>query len=344
MWTTGDRVLAYRPPGDFWYPAIIRHIQDERFFIIYDDGEDGFVKAKQMMPLRLEPGDRVFARTPPEPDYEPAQIVDKQDDRLHLEFAGGRLAWAGLAQVRVRARERPSAGPPPAADAGRWSIGDRVFACWFDLGWYSGSVLAVEGDQVSVVFDHGGHALLPADKVHAPDLDEGDRVLGRWKAGPEFFPGVVARRDGEVVEVRYDDGDEETTLLRLLRLERDEWLPDVASADLGAGDRVLGCWFDGFWYPGIILSAEGKRVHVLFDDNDQAFLTWDKVRALEVGVGSRVQCRFKGGPFFHPAEVVRQHGERIFVTYDDGREEWSSVRLIRVEGDAPPAPEGEAEG
>src|SRR5262249_43721303 len=133
--------------------------------------------------------------------------------------------------------------------------------------------------------------------------------------------------------IHYDDGDRETTLLRLLRLERDDWLPEVEPPDLAAGDRVLGCWFDGFWYPGIILSVEGQRVHVLFDDNDQAMLTWDKVRPLDVTVGDRVFCRFKGGPFYHPGEVVRQHGERIFVAYEDGREEWSSVRLIRLELD-----------
>jgi hypothetical protein len=329
MWTTGNRVLAHRPPGDYWYPGVIRHIQDERFFIIYDDGEDAFVKAKQMMPLELEAGDHVFARTPPGREYEPARIVDKQDDRLHLEYESGHLAWATTAQVRVQPnawkQRRPAPGPA------EWNVGDRVFACWFDLAWYAGSVLAVDGGQVSVVFDHGGHAVLPPERVHAVELAEGDRVQGRWKAGPDFYPGIVARRDGEVVEVHYDDGDEETTLLRLLRLDRDEWLPDAGRHDLGAGDRVLGCWFDGFWYPGVILSAEGKRVHVLFDDNDQAFLTWDKVRPLEVAVGDRVFCRWKGGPFFHPGEVTRRHGERIYVTYDDGREEWSSVRLVRVE-------------
>jgi hypothetical protein len=208
-----------------------------------------------------------------------------------------------------------------------------VFACWFDLCWYAGSVLAVEGNQVSVVFDHGGQAVMPAEKVHAMELADGDRVLVRWQAGQEFFPGVIAHRDGEVVTVHYDDGDQETTLIRLLRLERDDWLPDATRADLGAGDRVLGCWFDGFWYPGIILSAEGKRVHVLFDDNDQAYLTWDRVGPLRIAVGDRVLCRWKGGPFYHAAEVARQNGERIFVVYEDGREEWSSVRLVRIEAD-----------
>ena len=340
MWTTGDRILAHRPPGDFWYPGVIRHIQDERFFIIYDDGEDGFVKAKQMMPLKLEPGGQVFVRTPPSRDYEPARIVDKQDDRLQLEHETGRLAWAATAQIRVQ-REASMRPRATAAAPSVWAVGDRVFACWLDLCWYSASVLAIDGDQLSIVFDHGGHGLLPPEKIHGLELAEGDRVHGRWKAGPDFFPGVIARRDGEVVNVDYDDGDHETTLVRLLRLERDEWLPGSAPVDLGAGDRVLGCWFDGFWYPGIILSIEGRRVHVLFDDNDQAFLTWDRLKPLAIAVGDHIFCRWKGGPFYHPGEVRRQHGERIFVVYEDGREEWSSVRLIRIGGDARPAEEDE---
>jgi hypothetical protein len=331
MWSVGDRVLAHRPPGDFWYPGVVRHIQDERFFIIYDDGEDGFVKAKQMMPLAFEVGDRVFARVPPGREYDAAKVIDKQQDQLQVEFADGSLAWASPAAVRVQ----PSAWKRPAARSGpaEWKVGDRVLACWFDLLWYSGAVLAVDGDTVNVVFDHGGFAAVPHDRVRAVELEEGDRVQGRWKAGADFYPGKVVRRDGEVVEVLYDDGDEETTLVRLLRLERDDWLPEPDHPDLGPGDRVLGCWYDGFWYPGVILTLEGKRLHVLFDDNDQAFLTWDKLRPLSVGVGDRVYCRWKGGPFYYAAEVVRQQGERLFVEYEDGREEWTSVRLIRVEGE-----------
>jgi hypothetical protein len=342
MWATGDRVLAHRAPGDYWYPGVIRHIQDDRFFVIFDDGEDGFVKDRQMIPLALEAGDHVFARTPPERDYVPARIIDKQADRLHLHYETGQLAWVATAQIRVQPRELKQSHDQRNEPSAAWSVGDRVFACWFDLCWYSGAVLANDGGQVSVVFDHGGHALMPAEKVHALELAPGDRVQARWKAGADFHPGVVAERNGEVVHIHYDDGDRETTLIRLLRLERDDWLPDLEHGNLGAGDRVLGCWFDGFWYPGIILSAEGKRLHVLFDDNDQAFLTWDRVRPLEIAVGDRVFCRWKGGPFYHAGEVTRKQGERVFVNYEDGREEWSSVRLIRLQPDTPPD-EGNAE-
>jgi hypothetical protein len=330
MWTKGDRVLAYRAPGKFWYPGVVRHIQDDRYFIIYDDGEDGFVHDKEMMPFHLEIGDRIFASPSERHEYEPARIVDKQGDQLQLHYENGALDWASTERIRVQPDAlKPKSMPAQSVD---WRIGARVFACWYDLFWYAGSVLDVNGEQVSVVFDHGGGAKLPAGQVHPLELEVGDRVQGRWKAGNEFFPGKVARRDGEIVAVDYDDGDHETTLVRLVRLERDEWLPDAEpAAGLGHGDRVLAQWFDGFWYPGIILTIEGKRLHILFDDNDQAHLTWDKIGPLDLKVGDRVFSRWKGGPFYHPAEITRKHGERIFLQYEDNREEWSSVRLVRIE-------------
>ncbi len=321
MWTTGDRVLAQRLPGEYWYPGVIRHIQDDRFFVIYDDGEDGFVQAGQMRHLQFDLGSQVFARAGGDGSYRPARVVDMQGDNLQLHFEDGALAWTPTARVRLLpgaslARSRPT-------ETVALSIGDRVLACWFDLFWYAGSVLALEEGKASIVFDHGGHAMVNVERVRPLAIEEGERVQARWKAGSEFYAGKIVRRDGEVVEIDYDDGDHETTLVRLLRLERDEWLPEADRAELGSGDRVLGCWFDGLWYPGIILTVEGKRVHVLFDDNDQAYLTWDRVRVLEVEVGDRVLCRWKGGPFYYPGEITRCHGERIFVQYEDGREEWT---------------------
>jgi hypothetical protein len=331
MWTTGDRVLAHRAPGDYWYPGVIRHIQEDRFFVIYDDGEDGFVGPAQVMPLALEVGDHVDARAAGGREYRPARVIDKQADRLQLEYTDGLLGWASPADVRVQPAARKVPRAPAPERPARWAVGDRVLACWFDLFWYTGTVLDMSDDQLSVVFDHGGHAVIGPDRVHPLELEEGDRVEGRWKAGPDFYPGRVTRRAGEVVDVTYDDGDEETTLVRLLRLHRDAWLPAHDAPGLGGGDRILAAWFDGYWYPGVILTIEGRRVHVLFDDNDQAFVTWDKIRPLAVEVGDRVYCRWKGGPFYQPGEVARRTGERILVQYDDGREEWTSVRLLRLD-------------
>jgi hypothetical protein len=162
-------------------------------------------------------------------------------------------------------------------------------------------------------------------------VEAGDRVWCRWKGGPTFYPGEVARRSGEVIHVRYDDGDEETTLLRLLRLERDDWFPPGELGQLREGDRVLACWYDLNWYPGVIVSITGKRLHILFDDGDQAMVTPEKVKALDFKVGDRVCCRRRGGPIYYPGEITKQQGEVIHVNYDDGEEETTSIRFVRVE-------------
>lgn len=371
-WNVGDRVFAQRGSDEYWYPGIIRHIQDGRHFVIFDDGEDAFVQLEAMMPLQLGVGDRLFATHEKGRDFLPGRVVDKQGDQFHVEFEGGKLAWISTARIRLRpapVREtktddhdvrleldaepeeelesetwkthavesekhakKPRHRPAPRRPEREWTIGDRVMALWLDLFWYAGTVLDADDESVSVMFDHGGHSLVPSERVHDIELEEGDRVEGRWKAGSQFFSGTVLRREGPVVQVQYDDGDEEVTLVNLLRLQRDEWLPEPTTlVDLGAGDRILARWFDGYWYPGVILNAQDKRVHVLFDDNDQTHTTWDRLQPLHLQVGQEVQCRRQGGPMYFKGRVSRIKGERIFVQYEDDQEEWTSVRLVRLE-------------
>lgn len=331
MWNTGDRVLAKRPPEDFLYPAVIRHIQDDRYFVIFDDGEDGFVQAQQMQPFQLEIGDPVDALHGRDPRFQQGKVHDKKDDAVQVAFPDGGLAWIAYDKLRIPSKRARPARAPRDLNAVDWQVGDRIWACWFDLCWYPGVVLHAEDGQVTVLFDHGATSSMTADRIRKLSFQERDRIECRWRGGNEYFPGEIVRRHGEVINVHFDDGDEETTLIRLTRLQKDDWLPDAPPQPLGAGDRVLGRWFDDFWYPGILLDINGKRLHVLFDDNDQAHLTWDRVRPVDVDVGDQVFCRFKGGPAYFPGEIAERRGERIFVRYDDGREEWTSVRLVRVE-------------
>jgi hypothetical protein len=332
MWNNGDRVLGNRPPGDFWYPGTVRHSDGRRFYVIFDDGEDALLTPDQLRPLALEVGNRVYARRGPGGNHEPGRIAERTGDRLLITFADGRQARVELGQVRVPtgAPEEPEE-PTPAPAPRRWEVCDRVLACWFDLDWYPGIVLAAEEDRVMVLFDTGSQVPVALDRVRRFALAVGDAVLCRRGAGPEFVAGEVTRLEGEKVQVRYDDGEEEWTSVRLLRLHRDEWFAEGGLEGLAVGNRVLACWFDLYWYPGVILSVEGKRVHITFDDGDQALVTPDRVQELKIGVGDRVFCRWRGGPAFYPGEVMQQDGEKIQVRYDDGDEEWTSVRMVRVE-------------
>ncbi len=57
MHKNGDRVLVLR--DDYWYPGTIRHVDAQRFFVICDDGEDGFFEAHHLTALKLGIGDQV---------------------------------------------------------------------------------------------------------------------------------------------------------------------------------------------------------------------------------------------------------------------------------------------
>jgi hypothetical protein len=327
MWKTGQRVFGQKGNEQFWYTGTVRHIDGERCYVIFDDSDDALLDEAQLKPLDLHSGDAVFARMPMDMEFTPATVMAWEEDKVQVRWASGEENWTSFGMIRLQPQ---TVIPDVVHEAGNVT-GDRVFACWHDLFWYPAVVVAVNGEQHHVLFDHGNQAMLTLDRIKPLTLAIGDRVFCRRQGGPEFLPGEVTERHGEVVKVRYDDAEEETTSIRLVRLERDDWFPPSELPNINKGDRILGCWFDLHWYPGVVLSIDGKRLHVLFDDGDQALLTTDKVRALKVNVGDRVWGRYKGGPIYYGGEVMKKQGEVIDIRYDDGDEETTSIRLIRIQ-------------
>jgi hypothetical protein len=328
MWNNGDRVLVNRSPDGFWYPGTVRHIDGNRCYVICDDGDDALVFDDQLKPLHFEVADMVQVRSRRDHTYTPGQIIDRTDDQVCVRYSADRQEWTSLDRIRVRPEEPGPAGkeqPPDLAE------GARVLACCPDLYWYPGVILSREGERIHVLFDDGSQGLATPDQVRELELGEGEAVSCRFKGGPEFFPGTITWRRGEWVHIQYDDGDDEETSLRLVRLQRDEWFPDAEPGYVAEGDRVAARWLDGYWYPGVVLAIEGKRLHILFDDGDQLLVTPSQVKPLQLGVGDRVFCRWKGGPMYFPGEITRKDGERIHVHYDDGDEETTTIRLVRVE-------------
>ena len=215
MWKIGDRVLGRKGSEPFWYAGTVRHIDGHRSYVIFDDGDDALVEASRLRKLELKEGDHLLARLPTEREFTPAALLGWDDDKVHVRWDGGEENWTGYGMIRW-----PSEGQPrqPAA-ARNWAEGDRVFACWHDLNWYPGVVLAVNGEQYHVLLDDGNQAMVAADRMRPLGLQPGDRVFCRWKGGPEFYPGEVTNSKGEVIHVQYDDGDEEWTSVRLVRVE-----------------------------------------------------------------------------------------------------------------------------
>lgn len=96
-------------------------------------------------------------------------------------------------------------------------------------------------------------------------------------------------------------------------------------------DRVLANWtHDVYWYPATIQSIEGERIYVHFDDGDKEWTTSDRLMNIDIEVGDRVHCRWKGGPYYYPGHVTHKEGERIHVHYDDEDKEWTTIACVRV--------------
>ena len=63
--------------------------------------------------------------------------------------------------------------------------------------------------------------MVTPDKIKPLGFKAGDRVCVRRQGGPIYYPGEITRISGEVIQVHYDDGEEETTSIRFIRIERE---------------------------------------------------------------------------------------------------------------------------
>src|SRR6187402_2304387 len=91
--------------------------------------------------------------------------------------------------------------------------------------------------------------------------ERGDWVLGQWKGGEYWFPGVVESRSGDEITIAYDDGTSETRPAKQVR--KYDW--DIDS-------RVECQWNGGTdWFPGRItaMSKDGITLNIEYDDGDK---------------------------------------------------------------------------
>jgi hypothetical protein len=96
----------------------------------------------------------------------------------------------------------------------------------------------------------------------------------------------------------------------------------------GLGDRCLGQWSDGYWYPATIVSAEEDVYNVAFDDGDSAVFQIRRLDQLtgELDLQSNATGRVEEA-------IIRQNykksGDSIHVSYDDGDEEDTTIGKCR---------------
>ena len=103
----------------------------------------------------------------------------------------------------------------------------------------------------------------------------------------------------------------------------------ATAADFAVGDRVLGRWGDGHWYPATVdrRTEDGYELH--FDDGDVARVDGTRVRAIDWREGTRLQCNWKNQGRYFRATLALREGERIEIAYDDGERESATLGRCR---------------
>lgn len=98
--------------------------------------------------------------------------------------------------------------------------GDRVLALWEDAYWYPGTVVAVDGNVITIDFDDGDKATVDSERVNKLDWQAGDKVECRWPTNRINYPGTFVKVDGEKIRIVYDDGDKADLTISWCRQSR----------------------------------------------------------------------------------------------------------------------------
>jgi len=200
-------------------------------------------------------------------------------------------------------------------------------------------------------------------------LGRGDRVEARYKGGSKFYKGKISRVNvNGSYDISYDDGDSERGVkardVRRLgggnksaRMGRGTSPRDEEDEDtpLGRGDRVEARYKGGSkFYKGKIQRVNVNGSYdISYDDGDSERgvkardvrrLGGKKVRlspsaskrtsprsSSRLGVGSRVEAKYKGGSKFFKGKITKENLDGSFdIDYDDGdRERRVPARNIR---------------
>jgi hypothetical protein len=208
----GDRVLA-RWRGDLlWYPGTYAN-HENGYHIVFDDQDQAIVAAADILPLVVQEGDRVLCRPKFERElrYFPAEVTRVAGEVIDVAYDSLELQETNTNVSRIRIQRSASGGIA-------WEEGDRALVSGRDGFHYPAVILVVDGDRLYVSLLDSRHAWVLPEEVRALRVSPGSTVQVRRGAAAEYQPAVIVDVEGEVLQVRYTDGAEETTLLRLVRV------------------------------------------------------------------------------------------------------------------------------
>jgi hypothetical protein len=220
-WQAGDRVLA-RWRGDLlWYPGTILARRGRTYHVVFDDQDQAEIAPPDLTPLVIQVGETVLCRPKFERElcYYPAEVTRVVGEIIDVTYDDFDLEEKNTSVSRIRVRRGSGATVT-------WEEGERALVWGRDGYWYPAMILVVDEDRLFASLFDGRHLwLLPAE-TKPLRLEANQPIEARRDAKADYFPAVVLEVAADVIRVRYDSGDEETSLVRLVRVPE----PDAENA------------------------------------------------------------------------------------------------------------------
>ncbi len=265
----------------------------------------------------LQAGDRVLASWV-DAFFYPGRVQQIDGHSCEVVFDDGDVAWVNEANVR-----RPDI-----------RSGSEVF-CRFHAGptYKPGTVAEQNGEKLQVQYENGEKEWTTLSMV---------RVKRRLADVPGP-PAQVHQGQGQVnspmTSMPGGQGGPMTAVTTaagpMMPPPAGGFIPDVGDpvtdSNWRAGDRVLGRWYDFFWYPATILGIGTKGYHLLFDDGDQRIANDLGLMTLDCEEGEEVfiRPRNQSQRVYVPGRVLRAQGEVIDVELEDGTQE-TNLKVSRA--------------
>ena len=117
-----------------------------------------------------------------------------------------------------------------------------------------------------------------------------------------------------------------------------------ALADYRIGDQVECNWKDGNrYYAGRVAAKEGDKLFIHYNDGDKEHTMASKCRPQAtvsmdaMTQGSAVECRWKNGAKWYRGVIAEKTGQQVFIHYNDGDKEHTTLSKCRALNAAPSA-------
>ncbi|MBM3995489.1 MAG: hypothetical protein FJ303_15240 [Planctomycetes bacterium] len=350
-WKLGDRVLA-KKPDSYFYPGVVREVSEYGCLIVYDDGDAAWAHYAHVLVQDIKIGSRVFCKHKTAQVFAPGTVSQLKGETVRVQYDQGEEEWTSISMLRV---QRPIAPVSPeqlavanvpvkqSLDLGapvkdsNYRVGDRVLARWLDFYWYPATILNMGERGIHILFDNNDQRVGPEAVLMPLAVEEGEHIEVRPKNELQriYVPAHVNHVDGEKIDVELEDNSRETNV-RVSRVRFWRCPVGVPAFEFAEGDRVLAYDGDDCVYPAEIVSIEDDtRIIVQYLDGFERMLTPELIRRFEIRPGMKIECRWSGGPHYFPGTLSKIEGDRIHVKYDDGDDEWTTVRLFRFPAKRP---------